>query len=222
MRLFTTLVVVATSALLPGCCNIARYLCGPDESDWVSERYDTPAATVATFREALRRGNAEAVRVALSEGLQQRLGIPASLEAAIAWERLQEEFPGIHVLGHAEVAPIEMIAPDYARTVLSVAGRSVELGISRQSYWEISWVYEEDPYALEANGQYVQTIRSFADVEADPDGFESRLVVTFPPVPVALDVSSIQRAAVGFLWKIDRLEQVTSGPGSTENPLGGG
>ncbi|MCA9300444.1 MAG: hypothetical protein KDA28_15340, partial [Phycisphaerales bacterium] len=104
MRATQILAVLAICLPTGACCNLARYFCGPDDSEWVSERFDTPDHAIRTFREAVRRADTSVIARCWSKGFRRRTGLVGSVESAIAWERVQEQFSGVHVLGYAEIS----------------------------------------------------------------------------------------------------------------------
>ena len=85
----------------PGCCTLARLFCGPDDSEWVQISFRTPRGALATFKEAVRRDNCQVVYDSLGEDLKTRMDL-GLLEACVAWEKLKDEYTGLHLLGYAE------------------------------------------------------------------------------------------------------------------------
>jgi hypothetical protein len=211
MRALATLLTVAASVPMTGCCNLARYLCGPDETEWVSERFDTPRAAVETFREALRRADAQAVHRSFSEDLKQRTGLTGSIQAELVWRRIESDFPAVHVLGYAEILDLEAVGPAVQRARLRASGREIELRLVRQPYWEVRWIYGGDPEQIEREGRYVRSLDGFASLEVDA-GYALRATARLPPLDVEIpDLEDLQFVGVGAEWKIDAIDEVRVG-----------
>ena len=111
---------MATAALpMAGCCSLARLFCGPDESPWVSVDYQTPQLAVQTFLEALRRDDPEIVYLSMSEAFRNRLGVDSST-TQMAWPKIREMNPGLHVAGYAKVPEPTILGKDRARVPLEI------------------------------------------------------------------------------------------------------
>ncbi len=123
---------------LPGCCSLARLFCGPDRTPWVSVRFDTPEQAVQTLLEAIRRDEPEVVYLSLADEYRRRLGLDNAI-AQLAWARLREENPGLHVAGYATVPPPVRLVDDGATFELDVEGNRLVIDVVRQSFWEIRY-----------------------------------------------------------------------------------
>jgi hypothetical protein len=202
-----------------GCCSLAGLVCGPDRSDWVQKDFRTPEAALATVREALRRDARLALFESLSESFRARYGLAGSLELEVAIERLQDEVPGLHLLGRSKVEAIASAGADPNRAAfeLRVAGRNFRADFVRQAYWELSWRDGEGRRLRD--GEFVARgalARSFlADVAVDdvdeswsvwPMARTPRPVRKAPEVPP--DVDNLERFAIGYEWKLDDLAPV--------------
>lgn len=208
-----SLLAIAAIAPTPGCCGLARYFCGPDDSAWVQERYDTPARAVATFREAVRRADAETLQRCLGEDFKRRTGLVGVLEAELAWRRIADEVPGLHVLGYANIQSIEALGPRRARAVLALDSTRVEVVLVRQPYWEVRWTPSEDPEDLERDGRYVQSAGEVLDVEASPDDLGTSVSIRVPDLDVVIDdPDRVEFAGFGQEWKVDAIGEAPGTP----------
>ena len=212
MRAAGTLVAVAACLLGPGCCNFARWMCGPDDSDRVSERFDTPTAAIATQREAVRRADTIAITRCLSEDFKQQTGIRGVLETALVWQRLRDEVPGIHLLGYAEVSERRPLGPGRCEYELAIAGQRMVVRLMRQPYWELAWTYDpDDPDDLEPRGEPLTHLGTVLDATIDEDEGTTAVSIRLPPIDVPVELDRIQSASVGFEWKVQWIEAVDPG-----------
>ncbi|MFT4512223.1 MAG: hypothetical protein ACI91B_000911 [Planctomycetota bacterium] len=133
------LTVTALLALpLQSCCSLARLFCGPDKSEWISVRFDSPEHTVRTFLEALRRDDPDVVYQCLSEPLRKRLGVDQDTTKLI-WPLLREKVPGLHLAGYATVPNATRPSPNEAAIDLDIEGRPLMLQLVRQCHWEVRY-----------------------------------------------------------------------------------
>ncbi len=202
------LLAIAAIASAPGCCGVARFFCGPDDSAWIQERYDTPTRAVATFREAIRRADAETLQRCLGEGFKRRTGLVGVLEAELAWRRISDEVPALHVLGYATIESVEPTGPDRALARLALDGARIELRLERQPYWEVRWNPTEDPEDLERDGRYVQRAGSVLTVDPSPDGLGTTISIRVPDLDVSIDQpAQVEFAGFGQEWKIESIRE---------------
>ena len=94
-----------------GCCDLAAFFCGPDQSPWVRISYQTHREALATFMEAVKRDNVRLICESLSPRYKEELGIPGCFEAALVWEKIVEQTPEAHMLGRADVEGPEVLSP---------------------------------------------------------------------------------------------------------------
>jgi hypothetical protein len=207
----TPLSLLLCSALpLSGCCSLSRLFCGPDDSPWISQRLDTPQRTVQTFFEAIRRDEPEAIWLCLGESYRRRLGLD-SMTLRLAWERIRDQNPGLHVAGYTQVAVPRLVGEDRAAVTVDVVGTLVDIDLERQAYWEVRY-RREDGTAGE-HGAPIESFAPFARVElAGPMGAdESRL--SFEPIVFRHDgvdrvpLSAIEQAGLSRVWKISDIRQ---------------
>jgi hypothetical protein len=131
-RTVLALALTLPMTTLSGCCSFARLFCGPDKTPWVSIDYTQPERAVRTLLEALRRDEPEVVYLSLSNDYRKRLGLD-SMTAQLAWSRIRDANPGLHLAGYAEVPPAHHRGDDRAELRLDIEGRQVEVQLVRQS-----------------------------------------------------------------------------------------
>jgi len=197
---------LAIALVLPsGCCSMARFFCGPDRTAWVSVDYSTPEAAVHTLLEALRRDQPDEVYHCLSQGYRDRLGI--SSDVALAWAKVKEQAPGLHVAGYAQVPKATQSDPDHAHLQLDIEGHRLDVDIVRQLKWEVR--YRRADGTLADPGQYLTSMTGRATIVADDTAERSTLTLAALRFPhqgqdeVPLD--AIEFAGYVREWKIDRL-----------------
>ena len=202
------LLLVPLLLSLSGCCSLARFFCGPDKTPWISQRFDTPQRTVQTLFEAVRRDEPEAVYLCLGEGYRRQLGLD-SLTLQLAWERIREQNPGLHVAGYTDVPPGEPLAPgdpDRARVTVDVAGTLVDIDLERQAYWELR--YRRDSGTPGDQGAAIKSFSSHARIETAPGGRKETSRLEFEPMEFrhqgidAVPLEAIEYAALTRRWKI--------------------
>jgi len=215
MRPILLLLVASSLAPLSGCCSLARFFCGPDRSEWVSERYDTPRQAVQTLFEAIRRDDAEVVYLSLARSCRQRLGLDG-LTTKIAWQRLREKVPGLHVAGYAEIPEPTLHGKDRASVAVAVEGYVVEVDLERQAYQEIRYRRADGNEA--AQSEVIGSLGERARIELAPpldrwrpwleDEGEAHSLVHLAPVPfhrpldADVDMDAVEHIALTHRWKV--------------------
>ncbi|MEQ1633317.1 MAG: hypothetical protein ABL997_13150 [Planctomycetota bacterium] len=211
--------VLLTVCVLPlgGCCSMARLFCGPDRSAWVPVSYDSPAATLATFLEAVRRDDSAKVYESLAASFKAQHGLDGMVVNA-AWERLRNEVTGLHLLGYAEVPNEPVQAQDGGVTYLvATEGVTIRIDLVRQSFWELQYRGRDGKPRETSAALDFDTLNGLLRVEAaepDPEddlpqariALEPRLVMH--PGSPSLQLSDVDRLAVGREWKIAEIRQV--------------
>jgi hypothetical protein len=209
--------LLGVAALLPaaGCCPLARWLCGPDTSPWVSIAYDSPRAALRTFLEAARRDDAAVAYRSLSTDYKQRLkqeyGLAGTVEASVAWNRMKQDMP-LHMLGYAAFEAPEHRQTDGANWVLDVEGYRFRVWVVRQPYWSVSFTGAGD-VPLERS-DYVGSLNSYARIQRIEPVVEDeeRSVLHLHPIPFThwgipvVPLDRLVRAEIGHEWKVDRIE----------------
>lgn len=189
-----------------GCCSLARLFCGPDRTPWISVDYSTPARAARTLLEALRRDEPEVVYLSLSQAYARRLGVDA-MSARLAWPRIREANPGLHVAGYAEVPTPTRLGPDRARVEIDVAGTRVVLDLVREAQWRVR--YERPGTSPGEPGAALPSFLGRLELTADPAEQRSRLQLA--PFDVehegfdALTSEQIEFVGLERQWKIDDL-----------------
>lgn len=213
MRRLTLVVPFAGLLAMPlgGCCTMARFFCGPDTSPWVPIAYDSAEATLRTFLEAVRRNQPSVVYGCLSPGFKRQHGLDGLLVQA-AWERLEAQVPGLHLLGYAEVPKEPQQRQDGGVSYeLVVEGQALRIDLVRQSYWELRYRGRdgrprETSTALDhdtLNGVVRVTDKGLDPVDELPQAeiaLEPR-VVLHPGTP-KLRLEDVDELTVGREWKI--------------------
>ena len=152
-----------------------------------------------TVREAIRRADTRVIYEALSENFKRREGIPGSLEAELAWKKIQEQYSGVHMLGYAEMSEPESLPDGRVRYLLTVSGYAFALTFVRQPYWEALWGEDDEA------GEFVETLDDRAWVVFDEDEGTTRISIE---IPTRLTPDGIVRAGVGHDWKLDEMRGV--------------
>lgn len=140
-------VAAALASLLPlgGCCNLALLWCGPDKSEWVEIDDRTPGRALATFLEAARRDRDDVIYLLLSQNLKAGLGNIGRMEQAIAWQLMQEQIPGVHLLARAERSEGVLLPDGRMRYRLAISGYHFELVFRRQEVVGLQYLGEDGP-----------------------------------------------------------------------------
>jgi hypothetical protein len=216
MRLASILLLAPALAPLTGCCSFARFFCGPDRTKWVSVDYSSPKATTRTFLEALRRDSPEEVYHCLSQGFLNSHELDHAT-AIVAWDRVREQAPGLHVAGYAEV-PAASLSPDgnRAHVGLDIEGRHLDVDLVCERKWEVRY---RRPDGTEGRDGPPAPLRSAAEVlRVEPDADEQRSTVRLAPMAVRhqgldeLPASAIEFAGFVSEWKIDALSMPGAEP----------
>lgn len=205
MRPWPILLAAAFALPLGGCCALARGLCGPDTSPWVSVDFASPEAAARTFLEALRRDDPEVVYACLARDCRRELGIDG-VAAQLAWPRIRAEHPYLHVAGYATVPAATRRGADAAILRLDVEGHAVELELVRQTKWEVR--YRRADGSLYEPGAPVTDLQQWVALRADDA--EERSTLAMQPLVFrhdgleAVPLDAIEFAGVIREWRIRR------------------
>lgn len=197
-------------ALLPltasGCCGIAAYFCGPDKSEWVSRDFRDPPAALATFLEALRRDHIETIYLCLSEPLKARHGLTGHVHATIAWERIKERAPSIHVLGSAQIEAQQVEPDGRVRFDLSVAGRRLQVHLRSQTFWEVAYAKSADA-SVERAGRFVEPRKFDKMLLIKTTDFDETVLSANidDPILPKLTPGQLREVRLGVMWKVDAI-----------------
>lgn len=214
-----TLSLLCLSALpLSGCCSIARAWCGPDTSPWVSVDFRTPELATRTLLEALRRDEPQIVYDALSDDLRTQMGING-MALELAWTKIKEQYPYLHVAGYAEVPAARVDAAGSTATLtVDIEGTLLEIGLVRQTYWELRYQRpnkdltpaQRDAQVAHRLDNLTGTVRIEIDAEAEDDRSNVSLLPRsaehfgVDEIPVA----NVESLGVRREWKVRTLTQV--------------
>jgi len=208
---------LVAAALLPlgSCCSLSRFFCGPDRTPWVSVEFDSPAKAVKTLLEAIRRDEPEVVYLCLSTDYRRRLGLDAAT-VQLAWQRIREANPGLHVVGYAEVPAPKLHGPEHASMSLDVEGRQVDIHLVRQSYWELRYQRTAAMMGQESDGppgeggEPIGSFAGFARIETMGDAERSRISIgplTFYHDGItAVPLDALDHVALTRRWKVADLQ----------------
>ncbi len=209
--------VLALCSTTSGCCSLARLFCGPDRTPWISVDFGAPEATVRTLLEALRRDDPETVYFCLSNDFRARLGVDA-MTAQLAWPRIREQNPGLHLAGYADVPEPTRRGLDRAAFLLDVEGTAVEVALVRESYYLVRYARvlrgADGSVAFGPPGEVGASIPSFegfAEVEVVDDRVDDRSRVTLAPLTFghpgfdAIPLDQVERVGLERRWKIDAI-----------------
>lgn len=209
MRRFLPLATAALLLPLTGCCSLSRLFCGPDKSPWVPIDYSTPEASVRVLLEAIRRDEPNVVYESLAQEYCSRMKLDGMI-AAIAWQRLRDEVPGLHLVGYAEVPPPVRVADNGATFEIEVQGRRLRIDVVRESTLSLIYWNPELKQTQRIARKVVSwnTLASISDIEnADRDlsSFELKPVQFehegLPEVPL----EHVQNVSLVRSWKVSGL-----------------
>ncbi len=193
---------------------MARLFCGPDRSTWVSESYETPSRTLATFMESLRRADRQTLLRCLSEPLKAREGGIGTLGIEVIWDRLSKQTVGIHLLGTANVEGPTHLDEGRVAYILRVSGHALRVELLRQTYWECRWTDASDPEDVYADGAFASPD---AQLRTDADG-KIRIDVSMTPTDAPPSLGAITFAGMGSAWKVDAIEPLEGDPTAPSRP----
>lgn len=190
-----------------GCCPMAQFFCGPDQSPWVDKSYATPQVAVATFLEAIRRDDSRQIYQSLSENFKVREGLPGALEFELAWRQLRKRYGYLHMLGTADVRRASQISQQLVSFELLLAGHHIRIDLRRQDYLSLS--YEVDGLIEPLReGRYVDSLDPFLQI-LPPTDDGTTLVFSLTELEVeGLQPSELQRVELAREWKIDSISEL--------------
>ena len=218
MRGMRPLVLAFLSAValpLGGCCSLAQAWCGPERSAWISVEWGTPELATRTLLEALRRDDPEIVYEALADEMRASLGIDG-LAVEIAWPKIKERIPYLHVAGYAEV-PAATFGPDRnsAHVTVAISGQTLRVDLVREAYWELRYRRpgsDLTPQQRDARvGRRLAKLDGAVEIARDESADEDLSMVSLTPQRAshfgvdAIPVENIDALGVFHLWKIRQL-----------------
>ncbi|MEM7198688.1 MAG: hypothetical protein AAF628_00365 [Planctomycetota bacterium] len=186
-----------------GCCNLALWWCGPDRSRWVSVSYIDPDAALATFLEAVRRDRPGEICTSLTRAFRARQGLPGCFEAAIAWEKLKQQFQALHLLGSAEVSQRDELADGRVRFALEVAGYDVTVVVRRIAVVLVRYRIDG---RVEDAGYRQDSLYGLVTIERVDDIDQNVLArLTSLDLPPDLPPEDLVTVSAGYEWRVDEL-----------------
>lgn len=198
-----------------GCCTIslglASLFCGPRQDPWVEISYRTPRDALETFVAAVARDDVDTICRTLSYEFksQQLIG---EIECDIAWGKLKEQIPGIHLVDQAEIsAPAELPGRRVGYT-LTIAGSQIEVLLREQLYWEV--IYASDPGEVIRGelrgGDFGEVLIDYSGIVDDLDDHmtlniegNETVITALLRLPIPSTRDQILSATVGREWKVD-------------------
>lgn len=204
--------MLLVAGLLPlgGCCSLARLFCGPDRSQWISVRFDSPEHTVATLLEALRRDDPEVVYLCLADRYRQDLGLDGQT-VKLAWQKVREAAPGLFLVGYAELPAPALRTPLLARFELLVEGHRLDVELACEAYWEVR--YRRSDGSAGEFGRPAADWGSYATVANLSDDEHDRSELRLGPLRFdhegvdAVPVEAIEQALLARRWKVVAIQQ---------------
>ena len=215
MRPIAMAILSAAALPLTGCCSVARAWCGPDRSPWVSVAFRTPELAARTLLEALRRDEPQVVYDALADELRTQLGVDG-LAIEIAWPKIKQQFPYLHVAGYAEVPPADFgPGGDTATITVEYEGQRLRLALVRHTYWELRYQRpgaDLRPTQRDARvGRRLSDLSSTIKIELDVEAEEDLSHVSLLPQAAShfgvdqIPPENVESLGVFTAWKIRQL-----------------
>lgn len=200
---------------LSSCCSISQGLtaifCGTNTDPFVEKSWITPDAARQTLLGAISRDDPTTIYECLGPDLKERMGV-GEVEVVIAWRKIQEQVPGIHIADQAKVSEPIFDEPDLeplkrtrVRYLLELPSTRIEVALRRHDYWR---VVSQGPGAErpEADGDYapLPTI-----VQLHPRGMRTGVELKLPgPMVAPLEHHHILQVTAGREWLVDSLRNV--------------
>lgn len=216
-RLLAAAVLALPIATSGGCCTMARLFCGPDRSPWVQIDFRSPEHTVRTLLEALRRDDSEVVYQCLADAYRRDLGID-SMSIQLAWQKVRDQIPGLHLAGYAEVPDPTCRDRDHAFVAIDVEGYVMEVELVRECYWQVRYRTPPKDYHLGTAlgpGGTLRSLKGTASIEVletGEDELDERSRLTMRPFEFSHSVAQVPLEDVDFAgvyreWKVLRVQQ---------------
>lgn len=211
-RLLALALLAAPIATSSGCCTMARLFCGPDRTPWISIDFRSPEHTTRTLLEALRRDDAEVVYACLSDAYRRRLRVD-QMSIQLAWQKVRDQVPGLHLAGYAEVPEPTCRDRDHAFVAIDIEGHVMEVELVRECHWQVRYRTPPRDYRLGVElspGRLVESLDGMADIEPVPTGeddLDERSRLTLRPLEFAHSVELVPLEDIDFAgifreWKV--------------------
>jgi hypothetical protein len=192
--LYASLAALAP-AVAPGCCLVRP----PHAQELVDSGFRSPEQTFRTLKTALSADLADLEYRCLSSGFRRANSL-SQLTYREAREQLRKEKPWIVLVAKAEQRESERLGADRHRIVAEVFGRSIELVLVREDFYEL---WGETELLADGAGSFDQWTH---EVESSPG---ARLLEAHVPLPEHAR-ARLAELRVGREWKIDTIEELQS------------
>lgn len=192
---------------MQGCCTLfGVFGCGTGipitEVSW-----DSPRRALTTMLTAIRASDSKVIYESLSEGFKKANGVDG-LGFAVAWEKLRDQIPGLHLAGDAEVVehgpmrdpagnPIE----GSRRYLLDAHGYRFEVEFGSFAYWDVA-VESEDREDVRVVGRYLPSLDEIVDPSPVKGVLNTRVK---SPDLVGLTLDEFRYVKIGHAWKVRRI-----------------
>jgi len=201
--------VAAVFLLVPisGCCAISQALfCGPREP-LPRRSYLTPQQSLKTFLAAVSCDDAQTIWESVGPDMKKRM-LLSEFEWVIAWNRIKEKTPGIHLAYEAEPRnPKPVVQPaspgrpfPLASFTLSLPGTTIEVQLRKYVYWKVMFQTEDMKQPEEVSAH----IPALGDVMKLKRGKnDTKIDLSLPGVPWhGVKLSEILSASAGIEWLV--------------------
>ncbi|MCB9917477.1 MAG: hypothetical protein H6832_03650 [Planctomycetes bacterium] len=208
VRRRTKLAVLALPLLLPlqSCCTIfGLFGCGTG-IPITDITWNSPDATIHTLLTAIRASDTKVIYEAMSEDFKRAYGIDG-VGFAIAWERLSDRVPGLHLAGDAEIVERGPVLDAQGNAVsgrerfrLSSHGYGFDVEVGRYAYWDVG-AADPDSGETRVIGSYTDRLDGCV-IDEIKGLIDARIR---SPELVGLSDETFRYLEIGWTWKVLRL-----------------
>lgn len=193
-----------------GCCSISQGMvalfCGASEDPWAKVTYRTPKEALRTFQAAVGREDVDVIYKSLSKDFKRRHGI-GILEAKLAWQKIKEQIPDIHMVELAKVVATPIQQPAVVEYVLEVAFHRFRVRLKRYHYKSVV-VLGPDPDQPIPHGDYLAGFSQHLQIRHRGEVSDVRVDIADLEIEDLQDEDIIE-ITLGREWKVDLFEPVT-------------
>lgn len=184
---------------LTSCC----FLCGGDTKPLVPVAWDEPRQALETLLVAIENDDARRIYESLGPSLKKEQGIDG-MAFAVAWEKLRQEQPYLHVAGRASVIRMKQVSPRERLYLMGVHGQRFTIQLEELSYWQVLLQDEDELTRL---GAYLSpTLFEKSILSVSPD--EGRILVEFKNDELfGIRKSDIRGLRLATEWKVRAFAQ---------------
>lgn len=195
-RLFLALLILPC---LTSCC----FLCGGDTKPLVPVTWDEPRQALDTLLVAIENDDSRRIYESLGPSLKKKQGIDG-MAFAVAWEKLRQEQPYLHVAGRAEVIQEKQISPGERVYLMGVHGQRFTIQLEQLSYWQVLVQDEDELLRLGAYLPPAVFEKSILSVSDD----EGRILVEFKNDQlIGVQKDDIRGLRLATEWKVSAFAQ---------------